>query len=86
MLDKLRNFYWRLIPYDWRPGQLLYRMKCFFFKRYTTVKPRYLPHTWCDRTAVLPHMMFEILSQFLEKECGVNPKGGPPFATAKLRF
>ena len=40
-------------------------------------EPRYLPHTWCDRTTVLPHMMFEILSQFLEKECGVNSKGGP---------
>lgn len=67
--DKIRHTYWRIIPYDWRPGQIVYRLKCFLWKRYSTVKPRSLPHTWCDRCELLPHMMFEILSQFIEREC-----------------
>jgi len=67
--DKVKHTYWNVIPYDWRPGQIWYRFKCWAWKRHTTVKPRYLPHTWCDRCSILPHMMFEILSQFIEKEC-----------------
>ncbi len=47
-----------------------YRFKCWTWKRYTTIKPRTLPHTWCDRSHLLPHMIFEILSQFIEGECG----------------
>lgn len=61
--------YWKIIPYDWRPGQIWYRLKCFLWHRYTTVKPRYLQHTWCDRCEIMPHMMFEILAQFIEDEC-----------------
>lgn len=69
MFDKIKHKYWDMVPYNWRPFQLIYRLKCWSWKRYTTVKPRYLPHSWCDRTELLPHMMFELLSQFLEKEC-----------------
>ena len=57
-----------MIPYNWRPSQICYRLKCWF-KRYTTIKPRSLGHTWQDRCELLPHMMFEILSQFIEEEC-----------------
>jgi len=57
-----------MIPYDWRPGQLWYKLKCFFI-RYTTIKPRYLKHTWCDRCELLSHMIFEIFSDFIENEC-----------------
>lgn len=64
----LKHLYWK-IPYNWRLGQLWYHLKCYLWHRYTTVKPRYLDHTWCDRCAMMPHMMFEILSQFIEKEC-----------------
>ena len=66
---RIRELYWKILPYDWRPGQLWYRIKCFCWHRYTTVKPRYLDHTWTDRCEVLPHMMFEILSEFIEREC-----------------
>ncbi len=66
---KLKYLYWKIIPYDWRPGQIWYRLKCWIWHRYSTIKPRYLGHTWCDRSYLLPHMMFEILSQFVEKEC-----------------
>ena len=48
-----------------------YKFKCWAWCRYTTVKPRNLPHTWCDRTELLSHVMFEVLSEFIEKEC--NP-------------
>lgn len=67
--DKIQHKYWDTVPYDLRPGQLWYRFKCRFWKKHTTIKPRYLPHTYCDRVEVLPHIMFEVLSQFIEKEC-----------------
>lgn len=53
----------------WHPKEIWYRFKCWAWKRYTTVKPRWLDHTWCDRCELLPCMMFEILGQFIEKEC-----------------
>jgi hypothetical protein len=69
MIDKIRYAYWKIIPHDWRPGQIWYRLKCWAWHRYTTMKPRYLKHTWCDRCELLPHMMFEILDQFITDEC-----------------
>jgi len=74
LLDKIKNYYWQLWPYNWRPGQVWYRLKCFVWHRYTTVKPRYLPHTWMDRCEIMPHVMFEVLCQFLEKECNPGNK------------
>jgi len=55
----------------WHPANLWYRFKCWAWHRYSTVKPRYLPHTWCDRSHLLFHAMFEILSDFRDGEC--NP-------------
>lgn len=66
---KVQNIYHSIIPYNYRPSQLYYRAKCFLWNRYSTVKSRYLPHTWCDRDNLLFHTSMEILSQFLEKEC-----------------
>lgn len=57
------------IPYDYRPPELWYRFKCWAWYRHTTVKSRYLDHRYHDRVMVLPHCMFEVLSQFIEKEC-----------------
>lgn len=65
----IQELYWDWVPYDWRPGQIWYRLTCWAWHRHTTVKPRYLGHTWCDRTELMPNMMFEILCQFVEKEC-----------------
>jgi hypothetical protein len=53
----------------WRPRELWYQFKCFAWHRYSTVRPRRLPHTWVDRSDLLPHLMFEVLSQFVENEC-----------------
>lgn len=68
--DKIVYAYWSLVPYEYRPREVWYKFKCWAWKRYTTVKPRYLPHTWTDRCALMPHMMFEILCEFVENECG----------------
>jgi hypothetical protein len=57
------------LPYNYRPKEIWYKIKCFVWHRYTTIKSRYLDHTWHDRVAVLPHTMFEILSRFIEGEC-----------------
>jgi hypothetical protein len=69
LCNKIKYWYWKNIPYQFRPSEMWYTLKCFLWKRYTVIKPRYLPYTWCDRVDVLPHMMFEILSQFIEQEC-----------------
>lgn len=53
-----------------RVHDLWYRLKCFLWYRYTTVKPRTLKfHTWTDRDNLLLHCSFEILCRFLEEEC-----------------
>ena len=69
LLEKTLDTYYSLVPYHLRPGELVYRFKCWAWHRYSTVKPRHLPHTWVDRSHLMPHMMFEILSDFIEKEC-----------------
>lgn len=65
--EKLEDLYLN-IPYEWRPPQLWNRLKCWVFKPYTTIKPRYLEHTWTDKDRLLEHMVFEILSLYIEKE------------------
>jgi len=70
IFEKIQDSYWTIVPYNWRPGQIWYRIKCFLWHRYSTVKPREFPHTWVDRCELMPHMIFEILSQFIEGECG----------------
>jgi hypothetical protein len=69
LCNKIKYWYWKNIPYNFRPSEVWYMLKCFLWKRYTVIKPRYLPYTWCDRVDVLPHMIFEVLSQFIEQEC-----------------
>lgn len=66
--NKIEDFYWGLIPYETRPGRLWYRFKCWAWHRHSTVKPQYLSHTWCDRVELLPHVIFQVLSDFIEKE------------------
>lgn len=66
--DRIQHGYWRIMPYNWRPKNAWYNFTCWAWKRYTTVKPRNLGHTWCDRSHLLPHVMFEILCDFVEKE------------------
>ena len=69
MLNKIKRYYWDHWPYDWRLMQAWYRLKCFVWHRYSTVRSRYLDHTWCDKTELVPHAMFELLSRFIEREC-----------------
>lgn len=67
---KLKKLYWSIVPYDWRPLEIWYRLKCFVWHRYTTVHPKTLPwHTWTDRCVLLPHCIFQILTDFIDKEC-----------------
>lgn len=61
--------YWDIVPYNWRPMEIWYRIKCFCWKRYTTVKSRHLSHQWCDKTELIPYTLFEMLEDFVEKEC-----------------
>lgn len=68
-IDGVQSAYWSIVPYGYRPGQVWYKLKCWAWHRYTVIKPRYLPYTWCDRVTVLPHVMFEVLSRFVEEEC-----------------
>lgn len=65
---KIKKKYYKLIPYDWRPNQIWYRFTCLVWKRYTTVRPKCLGHTFCDRDVLLFHCAFQILCDFIEKE------------------
>lgn len=49
---------------------IYYKIKGFLWSRHTTIKSRHLPHTWVDRSQVLPYTMMQILEDFLTKECG----------------
>lgn len=62
----------------WTRKNYWYRLKCWLWHRYTTIKPRSLPHTWMDRDVVMEHCLFEILGQYLEKEVDVPNAGGTP--------
>ena len=65
----ISKLYYRIVPYHFRPTQIWYYLKGRLWKKYNTVRARYLPYTWTDRIDVLPHIMFEVLSEFIEKEC-----------------
>lgn len=68
LIERVQEFYWSLIPYESRPFHLWYRFKCFVWHRYTTVKPRYLGHVYCDTRELLVHTSFELLIRFYEEE------------------
>ena len=69
MWEKIEDWYYTLVPYEFRPKNLFYNFKCWAWYRYRTIKPRTLPgQGWVDRDHLLYHSMFEILSQFIEKE------------------
>jgi hypothetical protein len=71
--EKILYKYYDLVPYYWRPKQIWYQFKCWAWHRYTTFKPRYQGHTWCDKTQLLIDLNFEILCKFIEDEV----VGGP---------
>lgn len=64
--DKVGDVYF-LIPHDYRVESVWRVVKDFCWNRYTTIKPRTLGHSWCERRDLLLHMSMEILGQFLEK-------------------
>lgn len=68
VFDQVREFYYKVVPYDYRPKNIWYRLKCYLWKRYTTIKPRNLNHTYCDKVDLIPNLVFEAATQFLEKE------------------
>lgn len=72
IIEKLDDLYCDLVPWEWRPGQIWRRLTHRFWYRHSTIKPRYMGHGWANRDELMAHMMFEILSQFIEKEC--NPE------------
>jgi len=49
-----------------------YYLKCLLFKRYNVLRIKSLPPTWTDRDTILSHAMFQILSDFVNKECKPN--------------
>lgn len=66
--DKVEDLYHTIIPFDYRPKNIWYTFTCFAWKRYSTVKPRKLGHTWIDRSHLVFHVVFEVLSDYVEKE------------------
>ena len=50
-----------------RLKDLYYKLRAYWY-RYTTIKSRYLPHTWRDKDEILEMTAFEILQRFIEDE------------------
>lgn len=71
-INKIQKKYWKIVPYDYRPGQLWYRLKCRLWHRYNVVYVKTLPSTWVDRDHLLLHAAFQILVDFIEREDPVN--------------
>lgn len=65
---------WNYIKHKY--WDIKYYLKCFFFKRYNVLKIQTLPVTFTDATEALPHAMFQILTDFVDKEkafeCGID--------------
>lgn len=66
MFERLDDLYYEFTKTH--IGHLWYKFKCWIWYRYSTVKPRYLFHTWIDRDVLLLHCSFEILCKFVEEE------------------
>lgn len=49
-------------------GDAWYYLKCKFWHKYNTVTATALPPTYIDRCELIRHSMFQILTDFLEKE------------------
>ena len=50
-----------------------YKIECYLWYKYTTIKPKHLSLvSWCDRSELIKHVMFEILEKFIEKECSLG--------------
>jgi len=55
--------------------ELVYILNCWIlpWRRYNVVRVRSLPPTWCDRSHILPMVMMQVLTDFVERElyvCG----------------
>lgn len=48
--------------------EIPYWIKCRLWKRYNVLKIKSLPCTWTDRDHIMIHAMFQVLSDFIEKE------------------
>jgi len=46
-----------------------YYAKCWLFHPYNRIKIKTLPPTWTDADTVIVHAMFQILTDFIDKEC-----------------
>ncbi len=51
-----------------RIHDLWYRFRCRVWNRYDRITVKTLPPTYGDRVEFLPHVMFQVLTDFIEKE------------------
>lgn len=47
---------------------LWYRFRCRIWNKYNRITVKTLPSTWNDRDRFLVHVMFQVLTDFIEKE------------------
>lgn len=65
MWSKLSDWSWSLRR---RLGSWWYGFTCKWWHRYNVVHVRTLPSTWVDRCDLIPHALFQILTDFVQKE------------------
>jgi len=69
LITKIKYKYWEICPHYLRPMTMWYNFKCWAWHRYGTIRCRHLPHTGSDRRTILLHASFQILTDFIDKEC-----------------
>jgi len=69
LITRIKYKYWEIWPHCLRPMTMWYNFKCWAWHRYSTIRCRHLPHTWSDRRTLLLHASFQILTDFIDKEC-----------------
>lgn len=66
ILEEIEMIFWVIKR---RIHDFFYYLKCALFKKYNRIVIRTLPPTWIDKCDLLPHAMFQILEDFVKKEC-----------------
>jgi hypothetical protein len=93
--EKARHWYWELrdrVRYMRGIRKLCdawYYIKCAVWHRYNRVHVKTLPPTWCDRCQLLPHAMFQVLDDFVKRECSpgiVDWNSDEPHRTARAKM
>lgn len=67
--DWIKTFYWRVVPFRYRPSFIWDRLSSKFWYKHTTIKPRtFKSDMFVEYGLLFPHVMFEMLIRYVEMQ------------------